>query len=39
MVEPSSAEGVVAPTGFARRIWPAESRWRHDLQGLVAGTT
>jgi len=37
MVEPSSAEGVVAPTGFARRMWPAESRWLGPIRAELRG--
>jgi serine/threonine-protein kinase RsbW len=40
MAEPSSAECVVATTGFAHRIWPAEARWlgaiRAELRGWLA---
>jgi hypothetical protein len=37
MVERSSAEGVVASTGFARRIWPAESRWLGPIRAELRG--
>jgi|SRR6478609_3395723 len=39
MAEPSSAEGVVAATGLARRIWPAESRWLGAIRAELLALT